>query len=468
MDYNDDVGSYWVGEFKNSMMNINEFQHILIVGMGKTGHSIAQYLSNKNINFSVYDKDQSIQRIRRTLNDARAINYFSGPLEEEYFLNIDCVAISPGIDLRSPKLKSIRKKGIPFINDLAIFSQEVDRKKIKIIGVTGTNGKTTVCTLLEHLFLKAGYKAKAAGNIGLPILSMNNINELDIIILELSSFQLEISNQLIFDVGMILNITEDHMDRYDSFNDYALSKRSILNQSKNKIINIDDEVIKNWNIQDAIVFSELIQNKKNAYGIKKENKKTYIVDDLNTKINISDINLIGKHNQLNVMAVIAVFKVFDHKFIDIEGVLKGFPAINNRLERVAEINGIIFYNDSKATNVASAMAAINSFEGKNIFLIAGGDSKSQDLTLLYDCVKSSVSGMYLIGKDALLLKNACRNIKKIEIKILGTMKEAVQLAFNDANSGDIILLAPACASYGMYKNYIERGDDFKSIVSSLV
>ena len=161
------------------------------------------------------------------------------------------------------------------------------------------------------------------------------------------------------------------------------------------------------------------------------------------------------------------FKTF-YKFIDIEGVLKGFPAINNRLERVAEINGIIFYNDSKATNVASAIAAINSFEGKNIFLIAGGDSKSQDLTLLYDSVKSSVSGMYLIGKDALLLKNACRNIKKIEIKILGTMKEAVQLAFNDANSGDIILLAPACASYGMYKNYIERGDDFKSIVSSLV
>jgi len=445
-------------------MIIDNYNHVLIVGMGKTGYSIAKFLKNKNIFISVYDSEKSIHDIRKELKDINITNYYDGPLEEKYLNSIDCIALSPGVDLRNPVLKNAIKNKIPIINDLTLFFKEINHEKTKVIGVTGTNGKTTVCTLLEYLFLKAGYKAVSAGNIGLPMLGIENINDLDFIILELSSFQLEIKNQLTLDVGVILNITEDHMDRYDTFDDYAMAKHSILEHSKKKIICVDDEVIKKWNIEDAIVFSERIQNNKKAYGIKIEKNKKYIVDQSNLKIEITNVNLLGRHNQLNFMAAIATFKQFDNKFDEIDSVLQRFPVINNRLEWVKEVNVINFYNDSKSTNVSSAIAAVNAFEKKNIFLIAGGDSKGQNLSLFSKALKNKIRKLYLIGKDAELIKDACKSLE-VEIKILKTMKEATLQAFNDAKPEDIILLAPACASYDMYRNYIERGNDFKSIVA---
>ena len=446
-------------------MIIDNYNHVLIVGMGKTGYSIAEFLKNKNICISVYDSKKSIHDIRIELKDINISNYYVGLLEEKYLNSIDCIAVSPGIDLRNPVLKKAIKDKIPIINDLTLFFNKINHEKTKVIGVTGTNGKTTVCTLLEYLFSKAGYKAISAGNIGLPMLGIKSINDLDFIILELSSFQLEIKNQLTFDIAVILNITEDHMDRYDTFGDYAMAKHSILEYAKIKIICADDEVMKEWNVEDAIVFSERIKKNKKAYGIKDEKNKKYIVDHSNLKIEITNVNLLGRHNQLNLMAAIAVFKQFDNRFDEIASVLQRFPVINNRLEWVKEVNGINFYNDSKATNVSSAIAAVNSFEGKNIFLIAGGDSKSQDLSLFSKALKNKVRKLYLIGKDAELIKNTCKGLE-VEIKILKTIKDATHQAFNDAKSGDIILLAPACASHDMYKNYIERGNDFKSIVAN--
>ena len=446
-------------------MIIENHNHVLVVGMGKTGHSIAKFLKSKNIFISVYDSEKSIHDLRKELKGINITNYYAGPLEEKYLNSIDCIAVSPGVDLRNPVLKSAIKNKIPIINDLTLFFNEINHEKTKIIGVTGTNGKTTVCSLLEHLFLKAGYKAVSAGNIGLPMLGIENINNLDFIILELSSFQLEIKNQSTFDVGVILNITEDHMDRYDTFDDYAMAKYSILEHSKIKIICADDEVMTKWDVEDAILFSERIQDNKNSYGIKDEKNKQYIVDHSNLKIEITNVNLVGRHNQLNIMAAIAVFKQFDNIFEEIDNVLQRFPVINNRLEWVKEVNGINFYNDSKATNVSSAIAAVNAFEGKNIFLIVGGDSKRQNLSLFSEAIKNKIKKLYLIGKDAELIKNACKSLE-IKIVILKTMKEAIHQAFNDAKSGDIILLAPACASHDMYRNYIERGNDFKSIVAN--
>jgi UDP-N-acetylmuramoylalanine--D-glutamate ligase len=447
-------------------MIIDQFNHVLIVGMGKTGHSIVEFLKNKNIRISVYDSNQSIHDARKKLKRISIANYYDGILEEKYLKGIDCIALSPGVDLRSPVLKNAQKNKIPIINDLTLFSNEINQEKTKVIGVTGTNGKTTVCKLLEYIFIKAVYKSFYDGNIGLPVLDIKNVKDFDIIILELSSFQLEIKNQFNFDAGVVLNVTEDHMDRYDTFEHYAKAKYSILEHSKKKIICADDQVIKEWNVEGAIVFSESIQKNKNSYGIKVEENNKYIVNHLGLKIDITNINLIGKHNELNIMAAIATFKQFDSEFNEIDSALKKFPKINNRLEWVKEVNGINFYNDSKATNVSSAIAAVNSFSGKNIFLIVGGDSKNQNLSLLSKALKNKVKKLYLIGKDAELIQKACKNLKEVEIRILNTMKEATHQAFINAESGDIILLAPACASYDMYRSYIERGDDFKSIVAS--
>ena len=326
-------------------MIIDQFNHVLIVGMGKTGHSIVEFLKNKNIRISVYDSNQSIHDARKKLKRISIANYYDGILEEKYLKGIDCIALSPGVDLRSPVLKNAQKNKIPIINDLTLFSNEINQEKTKVIGVTGTNGKTTVCKLLEYLFIKAGYKSLAAGNIGLPVLDIKNVKDFDIIILELSSFQLEIKNQFNFDAGVVLNVTEDHMDRYDTFEHYAKAKYSILEHSKKKIICADDQVIKEWNVEGAIVFSESIQKNKNSYGIKVEENNKYIVNHLGLKIDITNINLIGKHNELNIMAAIATFKQFDSEFNEIDSALKKFPKINNRLEWVKEVNGINFYND---------------------------------------------------------------------------------------------------------------------------
>ena len=447
-------------------MIIDQFNHVLIVGMGKTGYSIVEFLKNKNICISVYDSKKTILDTREKLKGISIANYYDGPLEEKYLKNIDCLAVSPGVDLRNPVLKNAQKNKITIINDLTLFSEEINQEKTKVIGVTGTNGKTTVCKLLEHLSIKAGYKAVAAGNIGLPILDIKNVNDFDVIILELSSFQLEIKNQLNFDVGVILNISEDHMDRYDTFDHYVRAKYSILEHSKKKIIFADDLVMKEWDVEGAILFSDSIQKNINAYGIKNEKNKRYIVNHSGLKVEITDVNLLGKHNQLNIMAAVATFKQFDNKFNEIDSAIKKFPVINNRLEWVRKVNGINFYNDSKATNISSAISAVNAFEGKNIFLIVGGDSKNQDLSLLSRALKSKIKKLYLIGKDAELIQNACKDLIEVEIKILNTLKEATHQAFKDAESGNIVLLAPACASYDMYKSYIERGDDFKSIVAN--
>ncbi len=449
-------------------MIIDQFNHVLIVGMGKTGYSIVEFLKNKNICISIYDSKKSILDTREKLKGISIANYYDGPLEEKHLKNIDCLAVSPGVDLRNPVLKNAQKSKIPIINDLTLFSEEINHEKTKVIGITGTNGKTTVCKLLEYLFIKAGYKAVAAGNIGVPILDIKNVNNFDVIILELSSFQLEVENKLNFDVGVILNISEDHMDRYDTFDHYVRAKYSILEHSKKKIICADDLVMKKWDVEDAILFSESINiNKnKNAYGIKNEKNKRYIVNYAGLKVEVTNVNLLGKHNQLNIMAAVATFKQFDNKFNEIDSAIKNFPVIDNRLEWVKEVNGINFYNDSKATNISSAIAAVDSFRGKNIFLIVGGDSKNQDLSLLSRALKSKIKKLYLIGKDAELIQNACKDLIGVEITILNTMKEATHQAFKDAESGNIVSLAPACASYDMYRSYIERGDDFKSIVAS--
>ena len=272
-------------------------------------------MKNKNICISVYDSKKTILDTREKLKGISIANYYDGPLEEKYLKNIDCLAVSPGVDLRNPVLKNAQKNKITIINDLTLFSEEIS-KKIKLIGITGTNGKTTVCKLLEHLSIKAGYKAVAAGNIGLPILDIKNVNDFDVIILELSSFQLEIKNQLNFDVGVILNISEDHMDRYDTFDHYVRAKYSILEHSKKKIIFADDLVMKEWDVEGAILFSDSIQKNINAYGIKNEKNKRYIVNHSGLKVEITDVNLLGKHNQLNIMAAVATFKQFDNKFND--------------------------------------------------------------------------------------------------------------------------------------------------------
>jgi len=441
--------------------NIN---HVLILGCGQTGLSIARYLDS-NTKLSFYDESKTALGNARNLFGNKKNLYFLGDLKEEFFENIDFVAISPGVDSRHPLLKKMIKKGVTFHNDISLFFEKKNLLGIKVIAVTGTNGKTTVCSMIEQIALESGLKAKAVGNIGLPILDIDQVETLDLLIIELSSFQLEFLSKAKIDVGVILNISDDHMDRYDSFTQYFQVKAKLFDLAEINIINRDDDKLDTLKHKANLSFGVSESNNKDDYILIDNNYTPFVERGDGVAIKLKSLKLIGEHNKLNIMAAIACMQSalpkFNHFRIDN---LKG---VNHRLECLKNVQGIEFYNDSKATNVNATITALKSFDKKNIFLIAGGDSKNQILKPLEKYLKRGVSALYLIGQDAHIFEENFNFIKSLKITNHKLMKDAVLSAYEDAEAGDIILLSPACASYDMYKNYKERGDDYKSIVEEL-
>jgi len=441
--------------------NIN---HVLILGCGQTGLSIARYL-DKNTKISFYDESKKALDGIRDLFDTKKNLYLYGDLKEEYFDNVDFVAISPGVDPRHPLIKKIIKKGITFHNDISLFFENNELLKTRVIAVTGTNGKTTVCSMIEQIASASGLKVKAVGNIGLPILDIDQVETLDLLIIELSSFQLEILNKAKIDVGIILNISDDHMDRYDSFEKYFKAKAKLFDVSKINIINRDDYKLDSLKHKANLSFGISESHNKEDYILTSNYSGFYVERGDKSTIELNEFKLIGEHNKLNIVAAIACMQSAFPKFKQFK--INNLKGVSHRLEWLQNTKGIDFYNDSKATNVNATITALKSFDKKNIFLIAGGDSKNQILKPLEKYLKEKVLGLYLIGQDAYIFEENFNFINTLKITNHKLMKDAVLLAYEDAAAGDIILLSPACASYDMYKNYKERGNEYKLIVEEL-
>jgi len=353
---------------------------------------------------------------------------------------------------------------------------------LKVIAITGTNGKTTTCLFLEHLLIKAGYKAKASGNLGnSPLDLIGKIEDLEVVVLEISSFQLNPFKKNGFpgkkiDVGVFLNFTEDHLDMHVSMDDYLQSKLALLKSSKRKVINggllkkipkifKDITFIHKEEKDTENQISEKISKEK--YIICSIKNSKFIINNKDFEVSIKESKLLGDHNELNIAAAFAAFRCLDISFSNYQDVITSFNGVPHRIECIGEVNGIKFYNDSKATNVASTVAALEYFKNKNILLISGGDSKNLSMTPLKKYLAKNVSHLYLIGKDALLIEKLFKNLNKLKISVCNDLTVAVNEAFNQAHHEDIILLSPSCSSLDMYKNYIERGEHFKKIVRSL-
>jgi len=467
LDYYHDACTYRASKLEDPLMFVREFTHVLILGCGKTGLSIARYLKRKHVKTSFYDANKLIIDKIKNIQDIQIVSSFFGELKEHFFNGIDCIAVSPGVDLRNPLFKKLKENGVKFCNDISLFLEETNLLTTKVIGVTGTNGKTTVCSILEKILQKSQIKVKAAGNIGYPVLDIEDAHDLNILILELSSFQIELLNFSEIDVGIILNISEDHMDRYDSLEEYLRIKAKLLDQSKIKIINRDDSYLNTLQHKTTVSFGLSQPKAKLDYSLDMQSSSTYIVNDTGLRVDISNLKLPGRHNQLNVMAAIAGIRAIYPNFNSFESVLIDIKGIPHRLEWIRHLNGIDFYNDSKATNVGATIVALESFDNSNIFLIAGGDSKKQSLLPLKNILESKVKGLFLIGHDASIFENCFSNISSLKIEKCKDMKEAVFLSYKQAKSGDVVLLSPACASYDMYDNYIERGNDFKYLIEEL-
>ena len=443
-------------------INFNK-KRVLVIGLGDTGQSVLHFLMNKECVIHAIDTRPTLENLDEIKEKFKKVKFSVGEtFNEDIINNIELIIISPGVSLKESYVQAALNRGIPVVGDIEIFSQ-VKSISSKVIGITGSNGKTTVTALVGELLKAAGISTIVGGNIGIPILNTLNQKVPEVYVLELSSYQLETTYSLALESATVLNISEDHMDRYTSIEDYAKAKYRIFNHAKKIILNRDDEYLKSQINEDSVTFGNHSDEKN--YGIKKNGNQYFIAKGNAEIISLDEIKLKGLHNIQNIMAALALCEPFKISNDVIKKVVSQFKAPPHRVEYIDSISGIDFYNDSKGTNVGATIAAIQSMS-KPVLLIAGGDGKNQNFKLLINILKSKVKNISLIGKDAQIMQEVFSD-KGIPVSIEKNLELAVIKSFELANSGDVILLSPACASTDMFKNYVQRGEVFKDCVSKL-
>lgn len=443
-------------------INFNK-KKVLVIGLGETGQSALHFLANKECDIQAIDTRSIIDNFDTIKEKFKDVKFTIGKKFNDTIINdVELIIISPGMSLKESYVQKALNQGIPVIGDIEIFAQ-VKSVSSKVIGITGSNGKTTVTSLVGDLLKTAGISTIVGGNIGIPILNTLNQTAPEVYVLELSSYQLESTYSLVLETAAVLNISEDHMDRYESMEEYAKAKYRIFNHTKNIILNRDDDYLKSQINESSLTFGSHL-DKKN-YGIKKIGNQYFIAKGSAEIISLEEIKLKGEHNILNIMAALALCEPFNISKDVIKKVLSQFNAPPHRVEYVNSISGIDFYNDSKGTNVGATIAAIQSMS-KPILLIAGGDGKSQNFKPLIGPSKDKVKNISLIGKDAKIIQEVF-NGEAIPTSIEKNLESAIIKSFELAKAGDVVLLSPACASTDMFKNYVHRGEVFKDCVSKL-
>ncbi len=425
-----------------------------VIGAGKTGIATALYLTRKN--YEVILNDINVMKRPEIL--PASVKFITGSHKREIFNDVEFIVLSPGIDKKKFPVKDKR-----IIGDVELFYENC---KSKIIAITGTNGKTTTTTLIGEV-LKRKFRVFVGGNIGTPVLeAFNEDIDYDWSVVELSSFQLELIDKFSADIIVILNITPDHLNRYSSFEEYKRAKLNILkNQKIDQIVvlNFDDENLKNLKLKTENIYYFSLKNKlKNGAFLEKKS----IVFNIKSKkytISINEIKLKGMHFYEDIMAAGIVSLICGVDFKDFVDVVKNFKGLEHRLEFVAEINGVKFYNDSKSTTVDSTYKALMSFK-EPIILLLGGVHKGESYKKLENFKNLKKVICFGEAKDIIYrdLSNLGEKIEKVE-----KFNEAFEKATKSANSGDVILFSPACSSFDEFQNYEERGKKFKCMTLQL-
>lgn len=435
----------------------------LVIGLGSTGLSCVRYLVSKNIPVIVADSRENPPKLAELKKDFPNIEIHLGKFSQNIFDQANMIIVSPGVSLSEPCIQHCMQKNIPVIGDVELFACEA---RAPIIAITGSNGKSTLTTLMGDLINQAGKKAIVCGNIGLPALDALSQPIPDYYVVELSSFQLDATHSLKAKVAVVINVSPDHMDRYPTLQDYLTSKQHIYHHCENAIVNADElEIWKNLTFQkQPIEFTLQIPN-QNQWGV----RAGFLSYGAKNLIAISELPLQQRHNNQNFLAALAIGTCLKLPMESMLKTLQRFTGLEHRCQLVKKINGVSWYNDSKATNVGAAIAAIESMaqslQGK-LILLAGGDSKGVSLLPLQAPVKKYVSHVILFGKDADLLEKTlqdCTHIARVK-----TLREGVLHAKKIAQSGDVVLLAPACSSLDQYENYVARGRDFINAVNDVL
>lgn len=437
-----------------------ENKNILIVGAGATGLSCAEFLNELKIEFKIVDSR------KKPLSQYGASNVICGDFQKKYFIDADVLLVSPGVSLKHPLLQDAIKQGKDVIGDVELFCRLTDKR---IIAITGSNGKSTVTTLVGNILNALDINTQIGGNIGVPCLELlKHDKDTDCYVLELSSFQLETTTSLEAFAGVILNLSEDHMDRYDSYIDYCNAKKKVLMNAENIIINID--------APEVVEFSRKFSGKRTTFSLVdssadfsiEKGRDTETVLHAGKKImDLSRILLIGQHNKSNILAAFSLCSVFNIDLSKAVNVVNDFSGLEHRSQVVSHFNKVLWVNDSKATNIGATSAALNGLSNRNIHLILGGQAKGQDFNDLAPALTSNIKEIIVYGEDAELIISSIQRNTNINFTQVDTLDDAVKVINKNNNVGDVVLLSPACASFDQFDNYMQRGEHFIDAIARL-
>ena len=444
-------------------------KRVLVLGLGETGLSALRWLRAQGAILSVADTRETAPGLDVVKKEIPEVTIHLGAFDVETLKKAELIVSSPGIALSEPALQARIHAGVQVVGDVELFAQYRD-PKAKVIAITGANGKTTVTTLIGEMCKAAGLKTIVAGNIGLPVLDALSMETPDVYVLELSSFQLETTFSLVVDAATMLNLTEDHMDRYTDLPSYAAAKARIFYNARHQILNRDDA----WSMVMArpklSVRSFGLDADERDFGIANEGKETWLCEGTHQLINANDLHIKGAHNAANALAALALCRAIGLEYAPLLNALYNFKGLPHRVEWVANIDDVDYFDDSKGTNVGATCAALSGLTNKNspqkVVLIAGGDGKGQDFAPLKVPVKDNARAVVLIGRDASLIENALLDTN-VPMYRAADMHEAVTIVQRIAQANDAVLLSPACASFDMYKNYVHRAEVFVDAVKSL-
>jgi len=437
----------------------------IVVGLGKSGMSLVRFLANRGVAFAVADTRENPPELATLRRDYPQVEVRCGELDVDFLCRADELYVSPGLALATPALQAAAARGVKLSGDIELFARNA---KAPIVAITGSNAKSTVTTLVGEMAAAAGKRVAVGGNLGTPALDLLG-DDIDLYVLELSSFQLETTEQLNAEVATVLNISEDHMDRYSGLPAYHLAKHRIFRGAKQVVVNRQDALSRPLMSEGLPCWTfGLGKPDFKTFGVREENGEKYLGFEFQNLMPVHELKIRGAHNQSNALAALALGHAVGLPFDAMLSSLRTFAGLEHRCQWVREHHGVNYYNDSKATNVGAALAAIEGLGadiGGKLVLIAGGDGKGADFSALRAPVAANCRAVVLLGRDAELLAQALGD--EVPLIRVQTLDEAVQRSAELAHSGDAVLLSPACASLDMFKNFEERGRLFAQAVEDL-
>jgi UDP-N-acetylmuramoylalanine--D-glutamate ligase len=435
----------------------------IVVGLGRTGLSCARYLHARHESFAVTDSRTAPPESAALQKLAPEAEVRFGAFDEALLDDADRVIASPGVSLREPFMMSAAIRGVPIIGDIELFAREA---QAPIAAITGTNGKSTVTTLVARMAEAAGKRVLAGGNLGRPALDLLDEPAPELYVLELSSFQLETTRSLKTAAAVVLNVTPDHMDRYESVGEYAAAKARVFQHCDAAVINLDDPLVQAMPHRASRVLSFTLRADRGGdYYALRMGEDVALMHAGRQLLAMSEMKIAGLHNVANALAALAMCDALQLAQDPCVAALREFPGLPHRSQWIADVRGVRYVNDSKGTNVGATLAAVAGMPG-SLVLIAGGQGKGQDFTPLAAAFRDKVRHVVLLGQDAKLLAAALEGVASIELA--KDMDDAVQRAARAARSGETVLLSPACASLDMFRDYGHRGHMFQASVRRLI